>query len=371
MPPRDPRAALRRAAVPVAGLLLVSLGVVFFTSLVTGGPRPSEIEQNLTVRDSLRRSVTIPARAERILSLQPEITRIIVALGAGGSLIGLDYFIRGNDHLFGIVFPQGASLPVVSKPDESVNRELVVRLRPDVIFTSPTEQQVPDSIQRSLGIPVVAIASMGRFERLLEEIELVGAVTRREARAAELVAYFKEKISAVAGEVGPLSAGERPDVYLAFWSSLLRTPVFYEPVDRAGGRNVADGLLPSYLGTIGAIVNVEQIIRWNPDILLIQGSFLPKDRLVTVEGVLGDARLQSVKAVRSRRVYYTFGFWYWWDPASVLVETIYLAKLLHPGRFVGVDIEREGNAVFRKFYGIEDTFTKLAKALDFDEWTVR
>ncbi len=57
--------------------------------------------------------------------------------------------------------------------------------------------------------------------------------------------------------------------------------------------------------------------------------------------------------MRTRRVHYTFGFWYWWDPACVLAETLYLAKLFHPAKFAAVDIEAEGNAVFKKFYGID------------------
>jgi iron complex transport system substrate-binding protein len=364
MSARGPRGSLPRAS-------RVSFVIFFFLLTAAILPPAAPFAQTVTVRDNLHREVEVPVPAQRILSLQPEITRIIVALGAGERLVGLDYFIRDNDHLFKIIFPAGEGLPVVSKPDESVNRELVVRLRPDVIFTSPTEQQVPDSIQRSLGIPVLALASMGRFEGLLEEIELAGKVTGRSERAAELTSYFRRKIAGVAEAVFPLDPGRRPRVYLAFWSSLIRTPVSYEPVDRAGGTNVADGLLPSYLGTIGAIINIEQIIRWDPDIILVQGSFLPKDRLVTVMGILEDSRLRSVKAVRDRRVYYTFGFWYWWEPASVLVETIYLAKLFHPAKFAAVDIETEGNAVFQHFYGTRNTFTALTKALDFNEWTVR
>ena len=325
----------------------------------------------LTVRDSLRRSIAVPVPARRILSLQPEITRIVVALGAGESLVGVDYFIRESDHLFGLVFPAGRDLPAVSKPDESVNRELVVRLDPDVIFASPTEQQVPDSIQRSLGVPVVALASMGRLESLLEEIELVGRITGRSERAARLIGYFRSKVEDVAARVRASAAAGRPRVYLAFWSSLIRTPVSYEPVDMAGGLNVADGLLPSYLGTIGAVISLERLIRWDPDIILVQGNYLPKDRLVTVPGLLRDRRLGSVKAVRAGRVHYTFGFWYWWDPAGVLAETIYLAWLFHPGTFADVDIEGEGNAVFREFYGRDGLFTALTEALGFDDWTAR
>lgn len=325
--------------------------------------------QDARFKDSLGRAVAIPRRADRILSLQPEITRIIVALGAGKRLVGLDYFIRREDHLFKIVFPEGSSLPAVSKPDESVNKELVVRLSPDIVFTSPTEQQLPESIQQSLGIPVVALASMGRFERLLEEIELVGVLTGTEGRARELIAYFKEKTNSISETISPVLANYRPKTYLAFWSNLMRTPVFYEPVNAAGGRNIAESLLPSYLGTIGTVVALEQIIKWDPDIILVQGSYLPRDRHVTVEGILRDDRLGSIEAVRNERVYYTLGFWYWWDPAGVLAETLYLAKLFHPEEFNGLDIEKEGNEIFETFYRKKDVFSALMKVLNFDEWT--
>ena len=78
---------------------------------------------------------------------------------------------------------------------------------------------------------------------------------------------------------------------------------------------------------------------------------------------------RSVRAVRAQRVFYTFGFWYWWDPAGVLAETLYLARLFHPEKFGRLDLEEEGNAIFEKFYHKEDVFSTLLKTLDFNDWT--
>jgi iron complex transport system substrate-binding protein len=325
--------------------------------------------QDQTIKDALNRTVEVPPRAERILSLQPEITRILVALGAADRLVGLDYFIGRDDHLFKVLFPGGSGLPIVSVPDGSINKELIVRLNPDVIFTSPTELHVPDSIQRSLEIPVAALASMGSFSGLLDEIKTVGALTGCGERAQELSRYFREKVRFVVESIGPLEPEARPGVYLSFWSSLVRTPVFYEPIQAAGARNVADHLLPSYLGTIGTIITLEQVIKWDPDFILIQGSFPPRERQVTVEEVLGDKRLDSLKAIRQRRVHYTLGFWYWWDPAGVLVETLYLARLFHPDKFGRLDLEKEGNAIYEMFYKKKGVFSDLMRVLSFHDWT--
>jgi len=322
----------------------------------------------IKVVDSLGRTVVLPAKVERIISLEPEITRIIVALGAGERLVGIDFFLRRHDRLFPLVFPPSERLPVVSNQGQDLNYEEAIRLRPDIIFSSPSEFRMTDSIERKMKLPVVALASMGKFRDLLAEIETLGRIIGREERAAELVSFFGRRMGSLR-ETGPVrAAGAGPSAYLSFWGSLLRTPVSYEPVEAAGGKNLASGLLPSYLGTAGATVSLEQILLWDPEVILIQGNYPPAERQVTVEGILRDPRLASVRAVRDGRVHYTFGFWYWWDPALVLVETAYLVRLFHPGSFPDFDLTREGDAIFKEFYGAEGLFSALCRVLDCHEW---
>jgi iron complex transport system substrate-binding protein len=349
-------------------------GALLFVLASIARPAGASLQNNpqghppLVVTDSLNRRVEIPGPVQRIISLEPEITRIIVALGGGERLVGLDFFLRYRDHLFPLLFKSGRDLPVVSNQAQDLNLELALQLRPDIVFSSPSEMASMDAVQQKIRAPVVALASIGRFENLLQEMETVGRIMGREDRARDLAAYFRTMISALSRSLEKVPAGGGPKVYLSFWGSLLRTPVFYEPVGAAGGVNCAAGLLPSYLGTAGATVPIEQIIRWNPDVILIQGNYAPRERAVTVEGVLGDPRLASVRAVRSGRVHYTFGFWYWWDPALVLVESLYLARLFYPDRFPAFDLEKEGNDVFKTFYGVEGAFNALGKVLKCHEW---
>ena len=310
----------------------------------------------------------VPAKVLRVLSLQPEVSRIVVALGAGERLVGRDDFIARYDHLFAIIYPPQRRLPVASAVDGAPNLEQVMRLGPDVVFASPSEAKIPDSLQEKTGIPVLAFSSMGRFEGLFEEIRWVGTALGRAERAAELIEYSKKILERVQKAVADIPASQRPRVYLSFWSSLTRTPVSYDPVTAAGGRNLAEGLLPAYLGTVGAEVNLEKVRSWDPDVILVQGSYLPGERRVTTFGILGDRRLRSVRAVMNKKVFYTFGFWYWWDPALVLVETLTLAKLFHPQRFRALDLRREGNAVFKAFYGIEAGFDTLCRKLEIRDW---
>lgn len=327
------------------------------------------LSEGFEIKDELGRIVKVPERIERIISLQPEITRIILAIRSGQKLVGKDYFLHKYDHIFYKIFSEGKALPLVSRSGSDINLEFIIKLKPDIIFVSPTDSWIVDKIENYSRIPVISLSSMGSFEKLIEEIKLIAIVTKKRERARELINYFESKINFLKKRIS--EENEKPRVYLSFWSSLTRTPVRYEPVNFAGGINVAEGLSPSYKGTIGTVVNIEKIIKWDPEIILIHGNYPPEERVVTIENVFSDKRLSSLKAIKDRKVYYTFGFWFWWDPAQVLFETIYLSKIFHPSKFSDIDLMKEGNEIFEKFYDSKEAFEILFKRLNCNEWKIK
>ncbi len=329
----------------------------------------STFSNKLEIKDELGRVVKVPENVERMISLQPEITRIIVSMGCGDKLAGKDYFVHKHDHIFYSIFPEGKNLPLVSRSGADINLELIIKLNPDIIFVSPTDSWMVDKIEKYSRIPVVALSSMGSFEKLKEEMRLIGFITKKRERVSELINYFDSKIKFLEGRIS--GAEKKPRVYLSFWSSLIRTPVHYEPVNMAGGINVAEGLSPSYQGTVGTAVSIEKIIKWNPDIILIHGNYPPEERTITVESVLSDERLGSLEAIKQRKVYYTFGFWFWWDPAEVLFETVYLSKIFYPSRFSDIELMEEGKEIFGKFYNTNKAFDLLFKRLECNEWKIK
>ncbi len=330
-----------------------------------------QAREPVEIVDSLGRKVLVPGKVDRIISLEPEATRLIVALGAGESLVGIDFFLRHHDHLFPLVFPQGSRLPVVSNQGQEIRYEEAVRLRPDLVIASPSEAWPVDAIARKIKAPVVALASMGRFADLIKEIEVLGRMLGRQERAAWLISYLRTRLDEAARATPQDVPGRGPSVYMSFWGSLVRTPVSYEPVEAAGGRNVASGLVPDSLGSASLTVSLEKLHVWDPDIILIQGNYPPDERQVTVEGVLKDPRIASLRAVRTGRVHYTFGFWYWWDPALVVIETLYLGRLLRSDGFTPTELVRLGDEIFREIYGIEGAFGALCRVLRCHEWTTR
>src|SRR4030042_1408793 len=189
--------------------------------------------------------------------------------------------MRPHDPLIRIAFPGEARLPLVSAGPFSVNAEMILRLDPDIIFMPPEDLSLSDSVQEKTGKPAAAFSSMGRFEKLIGEIELAGALTGSEKRAAELVSFFKQTLERVSDGMDGADGWSRPRVYLSMWGAVNRTPVFYEPLIAAGGLNVSDELRVSLQGSVQAVINIEKLLEWNPDIILLHGNFPRRERSVT------------------------------------------------------------------------------------------
>ena len=331
-------------------------------------------EKQLTLVDEVGfdRVVTIPRPVERVVSLIPEATRVIIALGDADKLVGIDssslmYFNSEEYTAFAKAYPEGKELPDVGGITEP-NLELIVSLEPDVIFGGWSySSEAADSTQEKTGIPVVCVYTRKTMENLTTEIEIIGKVIEQEKEAEELISYFKEKIDKVTEVTSEIPESEKPKVYLAFWSELTKTPVVYEPLDIAGGINAAGECAPGGSGwlplAMGTEVSIEQIIEWNPDIILIMhGS---KKSTPTIEDVLSDPRLQTINAVKNRKVYYTLGMCSGWDHPRVFTEMLYMAKRSHPDKFEDLDVEKEGNEIFERFYGVDGLWTEFATNIGF------
>ncbi len=340
--------------------------LLFIVAIMSGTSSPDSAQ--LTIRDSLGRQVRIPPRVERIVCLQPELLRILVALGQQDKVVAIDRFPSRYDHLMPIIFPGVANLPVVSVTGEDARVETILQLKPDLVLVSPSEFSLSRHLSRKLNCPVASLSAAGKMDDLLAEIELLARITGSEKRGGDLTDYMRSRLAEIKEKTKKVSPDAKPLVYLSFWGSLLRSPVNYEPVDLAGGRNLASRFHNVYHGSDTAVLNLETLLSLDPEIILVHGNYLPAERTVTVETVLSDPRLQSIRAVRTRKVYYTFGFWYWWDPALVLVECLYLSDLLRAGPPDREAMLSAGDEIFAFFYRRPGLFQELCAKIKAYDW---
>jgi iron complex transport system substrate-binding protein len=122
-------------------------------------------------------------------------------------------------------------------------------------------------------------------------------------------------------------------------------------VRSAGGVSVSEQLTGGKVG-----VSPEQVLIWNPDVIILTSYTLD-----TVSDVLANPKLQNVAAVRDHRVYVMPRYVVSWDmpvPESFL-GTMWLAHKLYPDQ-VRFDMSAEITQFYQQFYGFTVPAADLA-----------
>ncbi len=325
-------------------------------------------EKELTLLDQADRIVTVPRPIERVVSTFPSVTRAILVVDGIDRIVGVSSVLtKYSDKMLCLqAYPELKDLPTVGMHTEP-NAELILALKPDVIFSWSSSADV---LQEKTGIPVITITTPSYFdEGSWESYRLAGRVLGKEESVEELISYATDKIEEVTEVTSEIPEDEKPKVYFVSCCrgicDITKTWGRYAPGDLAGGINVAKDQV---LSSGSSIVSKEQIIDWNPDMILLHGGSKTNQWDLSTEDILADPDLQTVNAVKNEDVYYTKGYMIGWDPATGITETYYMAKLFHPDEFEDLDVEAENNAILERFYGVDGLYTWLLENYDFQRW---
>jgi iron complex transport system substrate-binding protein len=317
--------------------------------------RPAQ-EVGVKVVDQLGREVYVK-KAERIVSLWPEATRVLFALGVGDRVVGVDSSSR-TCPILTRAFPQVANITDVGSVGGMFDIEKIAKLRPDVIFMRTDDRELAESVQAKLGVPVVCVRFNPPGERdwSYDIISIIGTVVGKKERADQLRTYLEGKLSEITKITSAIPDSEKPRVYQAFARDLLKTQAWVSEIMYGGGINVAYD--PQRATSMGPWISVslEQVIAWNPDIIILHGfgGWKPED-------LYNDPNWQPIKAVKERKVYKLTMGWTGWDPAGTVIQTMQCAKIFHPDKFKDLDVESEANKVFKFVYGVDGLYTRLKK----------
>jgi len=314
--------------------------------------RPQE-EAGVKIVDQLEREVYVK-RAERIVSLWPEATRVLFALGVGNRVVGVDSASR-TCPILTRAFPQIVNITDVGSVGGTFDVEKIAELKPDVIFARTDDRELAESIQTKLNVPVICVrfSPPGKRDWSYDIISIIGAAVGRSQRADQLKAYLEEKLSEITKITSTIPDSGKPRVYQARADDLLKTLVWSSEIIYGGGINVAYN--PQQQAP-WISVSLEQVILWNPDAIILHGfgRFKPED-------LYSDPNWQTIKAVKERRVYKLTMGWVGWDPAGTVIQTMQCAKVFHPDKFENLNVESEANEIFKFVYGVDGLYSRLKK----------
>jgi iron complex transport system substrate-binding protein len=291
--------------------------------------------------DQAGRTVVLPEEVNRIVVTFPFQIPVIYALGARENLVGVDTRTPGYES-YKRLDPTLQKLPTVGILGGSFNSEELLRLRPDVVLCGP--QDVPQMEKLNL----VAVATSPWQGKPEESIMVVGKAIRKEKRAEELTADFKRIVDMAKSKTNDIPKSTRKKVYVVVGNPLTTyggDQYFSQMVATAGGVNIAQALKGSQ-----AKVSKEQILEWNPDMMVVIAWGAEMSNL---KDILTDPALKETNAARNLRIFSDPGYYSRWvhpDITSCL-GVLWMATIMYPESFADVDMHKIADEFDRKYFG--------------------
>jgi iron complex transport system substrate-binding protein len=191
----------------------------------------------------------------RIVSLAPNLTETLFALGAGEQVVGVTSY---------------CNFPLQARTKENVGDfvnpsvEKIVNLEPGFVLAERWSSSKVSTRLSQLGITVVETLSPTSFLEVYEVIEQVGKTIGREEQARRLLEDMKARVETVRKRSGAF--GYRPRVYVEIdppsWT-VGKKSYTSEAVYLAGGRNVFDDF-----NRPAILVSKETVLEKQPDVIL-------------------------------------------------------------------------------------------------------
>ena len=153
-----------------------------------GSPERAAVETTRIVRDDLGREVRVPLKIERAVSLAPNLTEMIFAVGAGDRLVGVTTYCN---------YPAEAQAIQKVSDTQTPNIESIIALQPQVVFVSTASQL--EAFMRTLderGIAVF-VTNAASLDDVFRHIHLFGELFGTRERAGNLRNDLQERVASV------------------------------------------------------------------------------------------------------------------------------------------------------------------------------
>lgn len=265
--------------------------------------------------DDAGRRVSLPARVTRVISLAPNLTEIVFAIGAGDRLVGRTSYCD---------FPPEAKAVAEVGDTRTPAIETIIGLRPQVVLVSTASQLEVFTQQLQNQHIAVFVTDPHDLEGVFRSIEQVGEILGQKEQSGLLVRKLRERASAVEKAV---QGKERVRVFYQLSGEPLytagRDAFVTDLMRRAGAKSVTvdvPGAWPKYSN--------ESALAARPDAIILPtgGSMGSANSEVT------PALRQSPAAVQGR--VYKINDDYLARPGPRAIDGLEaMARALHPDAF--------------------------------------
>ena len=283
----------------------------------------------LTVTDDGGTPVTLAAKPVRIASLTMFTDEVLLELVDPRRIVAVTAF--AVDPAISNVTAKAAGIP----NKLSMNVEVLVSLKPDLLFAANWTEADKVKQLRAAGIPVYLTGTGVTVAGIEEKITRVGLLVGEPGKAAKLLDAMNARLAALEQRLAGVPADRRLTVvdYTVWGAAQGRGSSWDEIVRRAGLVNGAGSVAADEWGQVP--LSKEKLLEIDPDILVLPGWTWddPKGAEAFFARTTTDPVLRALKAVRNGRAYRM--------PESLktatsqyLVDAVeWLARTAYPGLF--------------------------------------
>ncbi len=323
-------------------------------------------QQTKTITDAAGKKVTIPSNIKKIGDSWQAHNEVLCILGGGDKIVSTILTAKGRPWLYK-VNPQ-MNNAVTSFTADSVNSEELVKAKPDIVFM-PLNDKSANKVS-DLGIPVVQL-NFTDFKSLKECVKLTGDILGEDGKkkADAYISYLDTKLNNITSITSKIPKDQRPKVLHVTSLSPLTVDgsntIISAWIDTAGGVNAAAEVKGN-----NKQVSMEQILKWNPDIIILSSNTLMKlnNGKKNIDNLLNDPSWQKVNAVKTSKVYFNPDGAFYWDrySAEEALQIQWAAKTIHPDKFSSIDIIKETRNFYKTFLNYDLSEEEANKIINDD-----
>ena len=230
----------------------------------------------------------------------------------------------------------------------NINYEELALLKPDLVVVWDYQNDAIEKLNK-LKIPAVAI-KYGTLEDVQQGIKLLGDILNKQEKAQKLINYHKDTNKYLASKSKKIENTKRKKILYLRDSQLTVASgksVNNIMIDMAGGVNVAKDITT---GTWSK-VTMEQIIKWNPDIIILSNfdKILPED---IYNNKFEGQDWSKISAVKNKKVFKAPIGIYRWDAPSAETPLMikWIAKVANPELFNDYNIRKDIKDFYLEFF---------------------
>ena len=235
------------------------LFVIAFSASCSREVSLTETKAVRTVTDDLGRTVNVPVKIDRAISLAPSLTEMIFAVGAGDTLVGVTSYCN---------YPEQAK--AIEKVGDTMtpNIERIIALKPQIVFVSTASQL--EAFTKTLDDQGIAVfVSDGKsLDDVYRSLNQFGDLFGTKKRAANLVSDLTRRSEAVRSR---LEGKPSPKVFVQISNDPLFTigkdSFLTEILEHAGGASATKDVPTAY-----PKLSKETAMALNPDAIILSDS---------------------------------------------------------------------------------------------------